>query len=144
MPYADTTDAATYVNAYKVDKGSWFSLTPDEQSAALAEATSLIDTLAFKGTKTDPNQANQFPRDGGVSVPTDIKNACIEIAFELGNGQSTQDLGMDIGITATQFDRTRAQHARRHPAFVHGIPSVVAWNILRPYFRNTRNIKLVR
>lgn len=77
---------------YATARGFTVSGDPD---ALLTRAHDWIETLLFKGEKTDPAQANQWPRkevyvDGRLlddaTVPAEVKKAEMQMAFEIDNG----------------------------------------------------------
>lgn len=61
----------------------WEDSTEDIQEKALTQATSIIDSFLYDGTKNDPNQQHQFPRNGQASVPNEVKKATMALALAL-------------------------------------------------------------
>lgn len=151
-PLADLNYAMNYMsNIFESD--DWDLTDNNKRIKALAEATLIINNLQYRGTKTDPNQENEFPRliDGlDIGVPEDIKKACVEIAFSLTKGfdsemdiretmtESRQIGGRDTGINSSFYRKSDLAHVR------HGVMSHRAWGYLEPYLENYRNIKFER
>jgi hypothetical protein len=124
----------------------WDSATEEQHNRALSEATILIDQLRFSGSKTDPEQLLEFPRNGETEVPQKIKNACFEIAFSLLDGVSTDLEHQNLAITSDGYSSVRATYNRitvpEH--FASGIPSRLAWLFLRPFLADVQAVKLRR
>ena len=55
-------------------------------SITLTRALDYIESRSYKGAKTDPGQALQFPRDGSETVPDDIKTAQLVAAIIYDGG----------------------------------------------------------
>lgn len=97
--YADVDTADEYFNA-SIQFDDWDGLTPDEKARALVSSTRLIDRQSWKGTKTDPLQVLEFPRDGvvdcsgeAVSSATTLEvaaEASMILALDLASGSSAQ------------------------------------------------------
>ena len=60
----------------------------------LRRALDWLELQRFSGTKTDPEQALQFPRNGATAVPQDVITAQLMAALEYNNGN---DLLAPIG-----------------------------------------------
>ena len=52
----------------------------------LRRALDWLELQRFSGTKTDPEQALQFPRNGATTVPQDVITAQLMAALEYNNG----------------------------------------------------------
>ncbi len=109
-------------------------------------ATRAIDRLNFAGDKADDAQALQFPRGEDVSVPKDIEYACYELALAFLDGVDLEQEAQSVGVASDAFSGVRttydgdsyAEHMRA------GIPSIVAWQYLKPYLRDPREIVISR
>lgn len=126
---------------------SWVDSDNPTQRKALIHASQAIDRLNYKGTKTDDDQVLSFPRDDDTEVPTDIEFATYELALRLLDGIDPlmEEQGLVVSSSryasvSTTFDRSK--HSQEH--VLAGIPSIVAWNYLRPYLRDPRQISLSR
>jgi len=82
MPYCTVDEATDYLGAI-LDKGAWINASSEDKQSALDQATIEIDCLRLKGRKTDPGQANAFPRYPDTAVPDDVKRACAYEALEI-------------------------------------------------------------
>ena len=88
MPYNTATDLTDYATA----RG--FTLSGDAD-VLLVKSNDWLETQAFKGTKTDPAQADQFPRRDvfingeevdNTLVPEPIRKAELQMALEIDAG----------------------------------------------------------
>lgn len=86
--YATSIEFTDYVSA----RGFTIEGDPD---ALLTRAHDWLETLSFKGEKTDPAQVNQWPRlevyvDGrlldNTIVPAEVKKAEMQMAYEIDLG----------------------------------------------------------
>lgn len=98
--YVIVTEADEYFFT-RPGSSNWINLDEISKSRALIHATRKIDTLIFKGVKTNPNSINQFPRNGDTVVPEQIKWACMEEAFAIisDNDENRRKL-MQQGVTS--------------------------------------------
>lgn len=146
-PYIDAATATTsYFATERLVTAAWDSASSTLQTKALVEATRLIDRLNYAGWKSDPAQANQFPRSNDTLVPQDVKDACCEIAYSL-----LDDVDIDMEAENNQFTSQGVGDARisRDTSFglehkIKGIPSLRAWAMLKPYFRDDKEVNLER
>lgn len=168
--YGTLSEANNYFDN-RLRSVAWKRAKKEDKKSALHEATQMIDRLNFVGIKTDPDQVHQFPRgpsvkkscqqiligiplcgcneivrDANTEIPTDIKNACFEVAIKLIQGYDP-DREADILMATNQtFNNVRTGYDRSFiPDYMRaGIPSFRAWTYLRPYLRNPEEIDLVR
>ena len=77
--YNDTTDLTAYAAARNVTLNQ-------SESVLLTKALDYIEIQKYSGTKTDPEQALQFPRDGETEVPEQIKKAQLVCAMIYNDG----------------------------------------------------------
>ena len=75
------TEAA--LTAYAAARGVTLNLAA---SITLTRALDYLESRSYKGAKTDPEQALQFPRDGSETVPDDIKTAQLVAALVYDGG----------------------------------------------------------
>jgi hypothetical protein len=157
MALTRVTPLATVVEgdqhfADRVQTWAWDEATQEQQETALAEATEILNKQRWRGTKTESDQANEWPRDGIPNVtdgttPDDIKRACIEIAYSLLAGDYRDERFEDNfvrresigGQGATTFNSASFQ-----PYLAAGIPSMAAWTYLNKYRALTSDIRLIR
>jgi hypothetical protein len=95
--------------------GAWAEV--DEPEAALITATAELELKRYLGTKTDSDQALKWPRSGiynedGVLydedvIPARVKQACFELALELGQDpDSLSSSGLE-GFKSIQTQETK-------------------------------------
>lgn len=139
--YATSVEAQTYFDG-RLNTDAWDDATSANKTKALSMATTLIDRLNFRGEKADSTQENQFPRGDDTVVPSDIKNACAEIALALLDGVDPElefdNLRMKsqaYGVVRSTYESDRAPEH-----YVAGIPSSLAWRFLKPYLRGAYTI----
>jgi len=113
---------------------------------ALAMATKIIDRLNYRGDKYDSGQENQFPRGTDTTVPTDIEEACFEIALALLDGIDPQLEGENLRMKSQGYANVRSTYDSDMPAphMVAGVPSLVAWRYLVPYLRDVGMVDMLR
>ncbi|MFA5759610.1 MAG: DnaT-like ssDNA-binding protein [Clostridia bacterium] len=146
MTAYDTVENADLYFEDRLHVYQWTQALASDKEKALIEATMRIDRLRFSGEKTVDTQELEFPRDGDTVVPTDIKIACYEIAYELLRGANPDKEISNIGVTNRRFEGvsvswdkdTEVEH------IAAGIPSVLAWNYLRPYLAKIKSIRVRR
>jgi hypothetical protein len=125
---------------------AWKKATIDDRKAAMAESTELIDRLNFSGKKAADIQVRQFPRGTDTVVPVDIEKACYEISLKLLEGFDPE-LEIDNLASVSQGYSSVRDTYNRTFALEHiraGIPSIKAWNFLRPYLADPDSVKLSR
>lgn len=136
MSMVTLLEAQTYFDS-KINTASWENQ-PALQQKALNNAELIVNALAFSGSKTDPLQTDQFPRDQQTLVPVAIKQAIYEIAYALLDGVDPEleqaSLGLlkqTIASASTTFD-----HTDDRDRIMAGVPSSIAWGLLLPYLLN--------
>lgn len=143
--YQTIYDADTYFET-RFNSSIWSPLSDTDKTALLTTATRMIDTLNYEGNKHLAGQELEFPRGTDTLVPQVIKDACCEIAYALANGFDPEYEMRNLSSTRFTFDNIRNESDPKsiHEARAHGIPSVVAWDLLRPFLRDASTITLVR
>lgn len=168
--YGNILRANTYFKQ-RIDSSAWTGVDNPSQRRALYQATQIIDRLNFKGTKTDPNQYLEFPRQGQVLTPTAdpytlnptsnwlvytavidtnipkaIEYACYEIAYALLDGIDPDKEIENLAATGHHYSsvRTTYERTRTLEHIIAGVPSYRAWTYLRPYLRDGRSINFSR
>jgi len=142
--YATSDWANTYFGN-KLVTDAW-DATASNKNKALAQATSMIDRLNFRGVKTDLTQALQFPRDDDAVVPDDIKAACCEIAYSLLDDMDVELEFDNLSIISQSFSNVRSAYDRstKPEHIAAGVPSATAWRYLKPYLLDVRVVGLNR
>ena len=156
-PYCTVDEADAYFLT-RLNTEDWTYASDDERLRALNMATRAINNLNFAGEKYFPSQEDEFPRiindivygivneDLSMTYPTWLKEATCEIAVNLLDGtdmeQEAENLlavGQSYATVSTSYNsQVVSEHMRA------GIPSIVAWNLIKPYLANTRSINLRR
>lgn len=152
--YGTLADANTYMSANRVETGSWDDATDTEKTKALTQATIRIERLRFVGLKTpahnlyklNPNVTEEeliaaaatqelaFPRGGDTEVPAAIKKATYELAYAILDGIDEELEYSNVFVNSQNIGGVRLTSSQRPPPnVIAGIPSMVAWNYLRPY-----------
>jgi len=143
MSYVTVVDAQLYFDK-RLNTAAWD--TSDEQLKALENATLIIDRLAFKGSRTEESQDNEFPRDGDTTVPTEIQYATAEIALALLDGVDPEIEYSNLNMLSQSYSNVRSSYDRSipQPHILAGIPSAAAWRLLLPYLVTADTISLYR
>lgn len=85
-----TLDQANAFHAVRPTFAAWNALSDSDKMARLVAASDVVDSLRFRGAKSDPNQLRQFPRGGVAYVPTAVVQA---VAYLAGNPQCLGAIG---------------------------------------------------
>ncbi len=147
-PYYGTLVGANNYFKTKLHTESWEDSDKETREKSLHEATRIIESLAFKGSKENSEQILFFPRatvDNG-SIPQDIILASYEIALALLNGIDPDTEARNLSATAQGYAGSRTTYDR---SFIQehiraGVPSAFAWSILRPYLCDPQAVRLSR
>lgn len=141
--YVTLANAKTYITANKLETTSWDASSDAQKTKALTIATSIIDRLNYAGVAN--SDAAAFPRDDEDEVPQDIIDACCEIAYSLIDDvdiemeRQRQFLASDGAASIkTQYKNLSQEH------ILAGVPSSIAWDLLKPYLRDISNITMFR
>jgi hypothetical protein len=95
----------------------------------------------------EEQQPLEFPRGADAVVPDDIRRACYEIAYNLLDGKDPEMELENLQVTAHGYGLVRTHYERSmvpQEHIINGIPSVTAWNILKPYLRDSRTARTSR
>ena len=144
--YGDMAEAMSYF-AKRLHSQSWDDATSAERESALIQATRIIDAFAFKCDKTVSTQALEFPRGTDTEVPDDIKIAAFEIAINILDGRDPELELENLAVSSEGFSSVRTTYNRNQVPVEHlvnGVPSATAWRFIRPYLRDSREIKTSR
>ncbi|MEN6367698.1 MAG: DnaT-like ssDNA-binding protein [Thermoguttaceae bacterium] len=126
---------------------AWESANDAEKEKALIAARYLIDSLNFKGDKTDVAQALEFPRGGDMEAPEAIRIAGYEIAYALLDGKDPELELENLAVQAMGYGAVKTSYERTGLPIEHIInmvPSSAAWRLLKPFLRDSDAIKLSR
>lgn len=150
--YGDIETAQTYFDT-RMHTDAWDDLGDSDdaiatKNKALAHATRIIDRLAYKGLPTDEAIAagNKFPQIGTLGVPSSILESCYEIALSLLDGIDPELELQNLGQISSQYANIKSTRDTNQTLehILAGVPSQIAWRMLRPYLADSRSVNLVR
>lgn len=146
---AECTDYATM----KLNT-AWAALTTAQKEATLIWATKLLNSLVFRGQKTDPLQPNEFPRaflwrSGNITniqaedsalygdylfdsttAPQFIKDAACDVAIQLGASDTTAPTGLE-GFKSIKIDTISIEAlASDRPSWFNTSVRLLCWRWL--------------
>ncbi|KKN73334.1 hypothetical protein LCGC14_0401470 [marine sediment metagenome] len=146
-PYATEAFADIYFGE-RLDSEAWDNAVAGNKEKALKQATHDIDNLNFVGSKTDPDQENEFPRRGDTTVPVEIQEACAEQAIALLEGLAIKKLHAKAGIVSERVgDASRSYGEAGRTKFLEenlGLSSQEALRKLYEWMVDPRDITLER
>ena len=141
--YITTSDANTYFED-RLNSTQWDDADDTDKSKALIQATKIIDTKNYFGTKTSDAQLLKFPRIGliydGVEldtiiVPVNVKDAVCELAIWLLQDDFTapNDLSQfnSVKLGALEIETSSNQ--------AKGLPPLVL-DLLKPFMDTSRRL----
>jgi hypothetical protein len=150
--YYGTLAGANEYFSQKLFEDAWTGSPPEWHSVALWRATKIIDDLNYKGVKhavyglgganrdeviaADLAQPLEFPRGPEVDVPLKIEQACYEIAYALLEGIDPQEQSESLEVRRQAYGSVRTSygdHRANTAQITHGVPSSVAWRMLKPF-----------
>lgn len=159
--YITVAEAQVYVQS-KLMTAAWDRATFDQQQKSLFESTRIIDALKLVGSKADRDQVLRFPRMNQLAedtdplsptygeliptVPSDVKEACCDIALALLAGVNPEHEYNLLSRQVHGYATTRQQKdtSMVEPHIVAGVPSLEAWKKLLKYVRDYHGVNLVR
>ena len=143
--FINEEDADTYFNG-RLNSDVWEDSSSKDRQKALITSTRRINKLNFEGEKTDEDQMLQFPRDDDTVIPSDIEYGTCELALALLDGIDPEIEFENLGLRSFGYANARATYDRplvpNH--ILNGIPSLAAWQYIRPYLRDSKTIDLQR
>jgi len=145
--YGTETAANTYFLTKSFDDDNvWADSASDKRLVALNRATILINRLEFEGDKTVSTQDDEFPRDGDVVVPVEIEYAAYEISRELLRGRDPEQEYQLRGSARLGLNRVSLESKPGYisEARLHSIPSIIAWDLIKPFLTEGDNINIQR
>lgn len=145
ISYLNIGEAESYFSM-RLHNKDWVEADPEDKIKALVLSTRDIENLAFSGWKTDPNQLLEFPRNGLLTIPKQIKQAQAEISITYLSGYDSKLEYDSIAASHSAFFSVRetidTNIARE--AVMAGINNQRAWVLLKPFLRDPRLLKIVR
>jgi len=145
-PYVTLLEAETYFADSRLNAEAWENSSAESQLKALKAATKAINKLAFSGRQTYPGTGNEFPRNGCVTVPAAIQEACCELALTLLDGVDPDLEEENLGVLADVYAgvRTNSNPDIWKDHIKAGIPSAQAWKCLLPFLNDPRAVVIRR
>jgi hypothetical protein len=130
----------------KLFADTWTDATDADKVKALSMATKAIDNLDFRGEKSESTQVLSFPRTIFPETPDAILVACYECAFAFLDGVNIEEEIANARISSETFSSMKEiSDVNIVPIhFIVGIPSAIAWYLLRPYVKDGAEISLKR
>ena len=167
--YGTVSEANTYFS-YRLHETAWTAASNGDRAKALLAATQIVDALNYKGWKhsvwtlyqaytwpshptatlvraANQEQALEFPRDADTSVPEPIRQAVYEIAYNLLDGRDPELELEAIAVNHQAYGSVQTTYNRNQVPLEHiinGVPSIVAWRLLRSFLRPGDEVKLSR
>lgn len=105
----------------------------------------ISDFSVFNNLGTPPVIPDPVPT-GTPVVPGEIENACYEIALCFLNGFDPEIEARNLSVTGQGYAGARTTYARDflQDHLRAGIPSALAWSILRPYLVDPQALRITR
>ena len=156
--YITVVEAQTYFDG-RLNTEVWDEALTTDRNKALIQASVDVDKLAYIGEKTSESQEHEFPRGRSDltgetellgrcdtdNVPFDVKYAVCEQALALLEGfepakeiDNLTATGQWYGEVRTTFDRSTV------PMHLKAGLCAQAWQFLTPFFRDPREISVLR
>lgn len=164
--YGTLSGAQTYFST-RLHTDAWDLASPSDKSKALYSAARIIDTLNYKGRKSsvytllqsnanatdaqiraaDAAQEGEFPRDADTVAPASINMAAYEISLALLDGVNPDSELENLSVVQNTYGGVKAVYNRDQQPIEHllnGVPSASAWRILKPFLRDSQQLKFSR
>lgn len=156
--YITAVDAQAYFDG-RLNVGAWDNATVADRAKALVQASTDIDKLLFIGEKSSATQEHEFPRtrsdETGVdtligtcdtdNVPYPVKYAVCEQAFALLDGYDVEKELNNLTATSQMYGAVRTTFDRGVvPMHLKAGLCAQAWQFLTPFFRDPREISVLR
>lgn len=150
MAHYGTQEAAQAYFAALLHRGLWANSALSDREKALNSATQRINLFRFSGVKSDDDQDNEFPRcvdDVDIGTPTEIEEACYEIAFAYLSGADPDKDLQELTLSSFAFANVKKGYNREYipEHTLAGVSSSVAWAKIKPYLQdpNTKTFQRV-
>jgi hypothetical protein len=144
VSYVTVSEAETYLSD-RLYIEPWEDALEANKLKALKMATRSIDSLRFRGDKTEDDQEKEFPRGDNIT-PQAILDAVVELALALLDDRRPGEEMDDARIKNQGFGGSRTTYETENvPEYIKaGIPSYEAWKLISPYLKNISGIQLNR
>ena len=141
--YVTVAEGNTYFLT-KLNTIAWDEASDNDKAKALVQATQAIEQLNYIDEKLDEDQTTQFPRLN-LDTPQAVKDAICEIAIRYLDGIDIESEIEALQIVNEKISNMSATKTVKVPEhLMAGIVSYRAWVLLRPYLRDSRNLRLER
>jgi hypothetical protein len=129
-PLIDVTHADTYFTE-RLFAQTWENADDLLKNKALIQATKIIERLSI----VEYDEA-----------PDDILDACCEIAYALLDGVDPDKEFENLAMESSTYGGVRSTYNRsiQMEHIEAGVPSVVAWRLLKPYIDVSKTVKMSR
>jgi hypothetical protein len=122
----------------RLNSDDWLDSTDQERNASLIAATMSLKLLLFKDSLSNLLLDSIFLNT--------FKIATCEVAINLLDGTNMEQEIENLNVESQVYAGVKTGY---NPAIVPehlraGVPSAIAWNLLKPYLRDPREIKLCR
>ncbi len=143
--YGTLTAADQYFN-FRLSSDSWTDATVADREKALIQATRAIERLNYANHKNVSTQTLQFPRGDDTVIPREIEYANYEIGIKLLEGVDSEVEAQSLGVMSEAYSGAKTAY---QAGFVNehlraGIPSILAWEYLKPFLRDNLQLNLTR
>jgi Fe-S cluster assembly ATPase SufC len=145
MNYRTIEEAEEYF-ATRLHTDAWDDAEEEDRTKALTMATKIIDMFNYKGEKTSDAQENEFPRGGDTDIPSEILEACCEIALKLLD-EIDPDIEIDnLNKVSSAFASVKSNYDKSFipEHLTVGVPSATAWRQMAPYLRDAKSVTVSR
>lgn len=144
--YYGTLTAADLYFENRLFSDYWLDAHVRNRQSALIAATRAIDKLNYCGCKNDEGQVLQFPRGDDTTIPVEVEYAAYEIAIKMLEGVDNEIEAQSIGVMSESYSsvKTVYQVGYVNEHLRAGIPSREAWEYLKPFLRDSRQVRFSR
>lgn len=143
--YGSVANANIYFST-RLNTDVWDNALASYKTTSLIMATKIIDNLSYLGDKTVSTQELEFPRGTDITVPAEIEEATYEIALKLLEGFDPDLEFAQLGVVQSSLPMSKSTYDSTFTEdhLRSGVPSIVAWRLLTPYFSDPQELTLSR
>lgn len=136
--YATVAEADAVLNVDLRFSAAWTANTEnDQKSRLLIYASRVIDSMNYKGEKTNAEKASQFPRDGEVKIPPEVEMATILLAGYYAAVPQTQTAPVDTRLKKFAVGDIEYEWFNNQPASASLIPFQPALDLLSEFLADS-------
>jgi hypothetical protein len=143
--YGSMSGAINYFS-HRLNTTIWDQAVYNDREAALIQATRLIDKLNYGGDVAESDQNLQFPRNDDTTIPPEVEYATYEISIALLDGVDLDQESQTIGVMSETYSGARTTYDGDYvnDHLRAGIPSIEAWDYLKPFLRDPKQLRVSR